>query len=549
MATKKKPKSTGPRTSPRRADASRRAPRKAGQGTAKQAKSAGRKAARKTASKPASKPARKTTRRPATKPARKTTRKPASKPARKTASKPARTRTRKAARTPAAGRTTRKKTYRPAKTSGRRTAKKSTAAGGALKKVRSGGGRQATPSSAAAGKKPATGAQERRLKALHRELEQMRAQRDARAHELEEARARLADAKAQLADAKEPASQESPLTATEPILAATPSREEDAPGAEDAIGQGMKRFQSAESQRRFSRDMRDEGKKIGFVPTMGAFHQGHLSLIEKARSQNDIVVVSIFVNPLQFGPEEDFDRYPRDLARDIDLCRAAGVDAVFQPDVGEMYPEGFTTRITVGPMGERLCGAFRPGHFDGVCTVVAKLIGIVAPHRVYLGEKDAQQVVILDRMVNDLNMDTKLVACPTIREKDGLAMSSRNSYLTPEERAQAGKIHEALRIAQREILVCNTRDPRELAALMRDVIQEGTQIEVQYIEMVDPETLEPRPLLEGRTLIAVRARLGRTALIDNMLINVPGGRMAMTFKTPGCEEGRPGGGPQLKRRR
>jgi pantoate--beta-alanine ligase len=323
---------------------------------------------------------------------------------------------------------------------------------------------------------------------------------------------------------------------------------EHGPAAEEGAGLGMKRFQSAESQRRFAREVREAGKRIGLVPTMGAFHRGHLSLIEKARAQNDVVVVSVFVNPLQFGPDEDYERYPRDLARDIDLCRAAGVDAVFQPETAEMYPPGFTTKITVGAMGTRLCGAYRPGHFDGVCTVVAKLIGIVMPHRVYLGEKDAQQLLILERMVGDLNMDVKIIGCATVREEDGLALSSRNGYLTPEQRLQAAKIHEALRIAQREILVCHTRDPRALENLMREVMEKGTEMRVEYIQMVDPETLEPRAVLEGRTLIAVRAQLGTTHLIDNLLINVPGGRMAMKFKTPGCEEGRPGGGPELKGR-
>jgi len=336
---------------------------------------------------------------------------------------------------------------------------------------------------------------------------------------------------------------------TEPILEkSVPPEVSPGPPLEEGVGLGMKRFQSAESQRRFSREVREAGKRIGLVPTMGAFHRGHVSLIEKARAQNDVVVVSVFVNPLQFGPAEDYERYPRDLARDIDLCRAAGVDAVFQPETAEMYPPGFTTKITVGPIGQRLCGAYRPGHFDGVCTVVAKLIGIVLPHRLYLGEKDAQQLIIVERMIRDLNLDAKVVACATVREEDGLAMSSRNRYLTAAQRAQAPKIHDALRIAQREILVCHTRDPRALEGLMREVIERETELRVEYIQMVDPETLEPRAVLEGRTLIAVRVQLGEAHLIDNLLINVPGGRMAMKFQTPGCEEGRPGGGPELRSR-
>jgi len=291
----------------------------------------------------------------------------------------------------------------------------------------------------------------------------------------------------------------------------------------------MKRFQSAESQRRYARQAREAGKKIGFVPTMGAFHKGHLSLIRKARRQNDMVVVSIFVNPLQFGPDEDFDRYPRDLARDLDLAREAGIDAAFIPEPSELYPPAFSSKVTVGPLSERMCGAKRPGHFDGVCTVVLKLLGIVQPHRVYLGEKDAQQLVVLQRMVADLNVDVKVVSCPTVREKDGLAMSSRNAYLSPEHREQAGRLYEALRMAQREILMGQMRDPAKLESRMRGLITEESEIEIEYIEMVDPETLEPRPVLVGRVLIALAASLGETRLIDNITVNVPGGRMAEGF--------------------
>jgi pantoate--beta-alanine ligase len=290
--------------------------------------------------------------------------------------------------------------------------------------------------------------------------------------------------------------------------------------------EGMKRFQSAESQRRFSRQAREAGKRIGFVPTMGAFHEAHLALIRRARGQNDVVVVSIFVNPIQFGPGEDFQRYPRDLARDLDRAREAGADAAFVPEVEEIYPPGFSTRVTVGPIAERLCGASRPGHFDGVCTVVLKLLGIVQPHRIYLGEKDAQQLVVLQKMVDELNVDVKIVAAPTVREKDGLAMSSRNAYLTEEERPQAARLYKALRFAQREILVGGERDPERLRGRMSEMIREGTAIEIEYLAMVDPETLEDRPTLSGRTLIAVAARLGRARLIDNILIHVPGGRLA-----------------------
>lgn len=290
--------------------------------------------------------------------------------------------------------------------------------------------------------------------------------------------------------------------------------------------EGMKRFQSAESQRRFSRQAREAGRKIGFVPTLGAFHEGHLSLIRRARAQNDLVVVSVFVNPLQFGPGEDFERYPRDLARDLDRARDAGADAIFVPEVAEMYPPGFAARVTVGPIAAKLCGASRPAHFDGVCTVVLKLLGIVQPHRIYLGEKDAQQVVLLQKMIDELSVDVKVVPCPTVREKDGLALSSRNAYLTPTERTAAPRLYQALRFAQREILVGGERDPEKLRARMAERITEATDIAIEYIAMVDPETLEERTTLTGRTLIALATRLGSTRLIDNLLIHVPGGRMA-----------------------
>lgn len=301
--------------------------------------------------------------------------------------------------------------------------------------------------------------------------------------------------------------------------------------AAGAAAPGMKRLQSAESQRRFSRQTRDEGKRIGFVPTMGAFHQGHLDLMRKARGQNDVVVVSIFVNPLQFAPGEDYEKYPRDLARDLDKAREEGVDAVFIPETAEMYPAGFATNISVGPLTEKLCGAGRPGHFDGVCTVVMKLLGIVQPHRLYLGQKDAQQAIVLRRMTEELDVDVKVTVCPTKREKDGLALSSRNAYLSEEERAMAPRLYEALRLAQREILVGGERDPKRLSARMRDHIVKGTTLEIEYLEMVDPESLNPRTVLTGRVLIAVAAQLGPARLIDNLLINVPGGRMAETFST------------------
>jgi pantoate--beta-alanine ligase len=294
-------------------------------------------------------------------------------------------------------------------------------------------------------------------------------------------------------------------------------------------GESMKRLQSAASQQRHSQRERDHRKVIGLVPTMGAFHEGHISLMRRARGQCDRVVASIFVNPLQFGPAEDYTRYPRDLARDIDRASEAGVDVVFIPEVEEMYPQGFTTSVAVGRLATRLCGARRPGHFDGVCTVVMKLIGIVRPHRLYLGEKDRQQLIIIQRMIADLNVDVKVVACPTVRERDGLALSSRNIYLSPEERALAPRLYQSLRLAQREILMTGQRDPQDLRARMEaHILADGAPFAIEYIAMADPETLDEQPKLSGRVLIALAAKLGDTRLIDNILINVPGGRMAET---------------------
>lgn len=303
-------------------------------------------------------------------------------------------------------------------------------------------------------------------------------------------------------------------------------------GSSPRVAGGMKRLQSAESQRRHSQALRAQGRVIGFVPTMGAFHEGHLALLRKAREQCDAVVVSIFVNPLQFGPEEDLDRYPRDLARDLDRARELGVDVAFVPEVAEMYPDGFSTRVAVGVLGTRLCGAARPGHFDGVCTVVLKLLGIVQPQRLYLGEKDRQQLVILQRMISDLNIDVKIVPCATVREADGLAMSSRNVYLDAAERAVAPRLYEALRLAQRAILVGGVRDPEVIRAQMNaHILQDDPPIRMEYTALVDPETFLERSVLTGRTLIALAAAFRSARLIDNILIHVPGGQMAERFST------------------
>jgi pantoate--beta-alanine ligase len=271
------------------------------------------------------------------------------------------------------------------------------------------------------------------------------------------------------------------------------------------------------------RSARQAGKTIGFMPTLGYMHEGHLSLIRAAREECDFVVVSIFVNPTQFGPNEDFDRYPRDLERDLSLCRSAGVDLVFHPSVQEMYPQPFLTQVRVGKITERLCGASRPGHFEGVATVVAKLLNIVRPDRAYFGQKDAQQVAVIKRMVADLNMDEiEIRAMPTVREPDGLAMSSRNVYLSPEERKAATVLYRSLKMAQ-ERVAAGERDLAALREAMRAMIAAEPLASIDYVEIVDVTTLEPIDRLEKQALAALAVRFGKTRLIDNVVLEAPSG--------------------------
>jgi len=270
---------------------------------------------------------------------------------------------------------------------------------------------------------------------------------------------------------------------------------------------------------------RREGRSVGLVPTMGALHEGHLSLIRRARSENGLVVVSVFVNPTQFDDRRDLDAYPRDLATDSRLAAEAGADLLFSPEVTEMYPPGFSTWVEVTGLTERLCGASRPGHFRGVCTVVAKLLTICAPDRAYFGEKDFQQLAVISRMVRDLNLPVDIVACPTVREPDGLALSSRNARLTEAERAQAPVLFRALSAA-RQAVEEGERDPVALAQLVVGLIREAPLADIDYVEVVDAVRLEPLERLEGRCLIAVAVRFGGTRLIDNVVVDVPGGERA-----------------------
>ncbi len=268
------------------------------------------------------------------------------------------------------------------------------------------------------------------------------------------------------------------------------------------------------------RSARRGGRSIGLVPTMGLLHAGHLSLIRRARSENDLVVVSVFVNPTQFGPNEDLLRYPRDPEHDLRLLASEKVDIAFFPAVGEMYPDGYTTYVAVeGPMTRNLCGRSRPLHFKGVATVVGKLFHIAAPHRAYFGQKDAQQAAVVSRMVRDLDFDVEIRVCPTVRESDGLAMSSRNTYLTPRQRADAPGIYAALRDAQAAV-AAGERDARAVIRRITERLSAMRGAQVDYVAVVDAHSLTDVENVAGAVLIAVAVKLGCTRLIDNVRIDL-----------------------------
>lgn len=260
------------------------------------------------------------------------------------------------------------------------------------------------------------------------------------------------------------------------------------------------------------------GRRIGFVPTMGALHEGHRSLIRAARRGCDQVVVSIFVNPTQFGPGEDFDRYPRPVEADMAACNDEGVDALFHPPVSQIYPGGSATTVAVARLTHGLCGAHRPGHFDGVTTVVAKLFNIVQPDAAYFGQKDAQQAAVIRRMVKDLLWPIEIVVCPTVREADGLALSSRNVYLSKAQRQQAVSLSVALLRARDQILAGQC-DVARLVARMREMIEAAGPCTIDYIEIVDAEDLTPLSTACGRCLVALAVRIGDTRLIDNVVVD------------------------------
>jgi pantoate--beta-alanine ligase len=262
---------------------------------------------------------------------------------------------------------------------------------------------------------------------------------------------------------------------------------------------------------------RQSGKRIGFVPTMGALHEGHLSLVRAARTSSDVVVASIFVNPTQFGPNEDLAKYPRSFERDCEMLEREGVDFVFAPSVEEMYPAGAVTWVTVEELSSKLDGRSRPGHFRGVTTVVAKLFHIVEPDKAFFGQKDAAQVAIIRRMVRDLNLPVEIVVCPIVREPDGLAMSSRNAYLDPGQRKQALVLHRSLMRVQ-QMAAAGDRNVSKLIAAGRETFAEENSVRLDYFEIVDPDTLDPMKDLSRESLAAVAAYVGTTRLIDNMLL-------------------------------
>jgi pantoate--beta-alanine ligase len=280
----------------------------------------------------------------------------------------------------------------------------------------------------------------------------------------------------------------------------------------------------------YARGARGEGRVIGLVPTMGALHEGHTALVARARQECSHVIASVFVNPKQFGPKEDYKKYPRNLEKDAEKLAAVGVDALFAPETADVYPDGFRTYVSVEGISERLEGRSRPGHFRGVATVVLKLFEIVEPHFAYFGRKDAQQVRIISAMVHDLNLDTEIVVCPVVREADGLALSSRNAYLSAEERKAATVLHRAL-VAARSELSVGMRDALQLQTVMRRTIEAEPLATVDYAEIVSADTFEPMIRVAQLSYAVLAVFVGKTRLIDNLLIEPsPAGSQEFAFQ-------------------
>lgn len=271
---------------------------------------------------------------------------------------------------------------------------------------------------------------------------------------------------------------------------------------------------TVEETRAQVKEWRKQGLTVGLVPTMGYLHEGHQSLIKRAVAENDRVVVSVFVNPIQFAPNEDLETYPRDLEADTKLCDSTGADLIFHPTPDEMYPEGFSTHIQMDNLTKELCGKTRPTHFGGVCTVVGKLFNIVQPDKAYFGQKDAQQLAIIKRMVRDLNFDIEIVGCPIIREPDGLAKSSRNTYLNADERKAALILSKSIELGK-QLVAGGERDAQTIIKAMTDKINTEPLARIDYVNAVDALNIEPLETLRGEVLIAIAVYIGKTRLIDN----------------------------------
>ena len=281
----------------------------------------------------------------------------------------------------------------------------------------------------------------------------------------------------------------------------------------------MEVVKTVEEVREIVSEWRSQGLTIGLVPTMGFLHEGHQSLIQRSASENDCTVVSVFVNPIQFGPNEDLEAYPRDLNRDMKAVEEAGGDIIFNPEPSEMYPGHFTSFIDTTETTELLCGAVRPIHFRGVCTVVGKLFNIVMPDRAYFGQKDAQQLATVKRFVRDLNFPLDIVACPIIREADGLAKSSRNTYLNPEERKAALILSQSLKKGK-EAIDNGERDSQKVISIIRENLEKEPLARIDYVEVVDFENIQRIARIEGETLVAIAVYIGKTRLIDNFIVNI-----------------------------
>jgi pantoate--beta-alanine ligase len=281
----------------------------------------------------------------------------------------------------------------------------------------------------------------------------------------------------------------------------------------------MKILKTIQEMKEVSAELKSSGLSIGFVPTMGSLHEGHLSLVRRSIIQADHTVVSIFVNPTQFGPGEDFKRYPRDLKKDLEILEKEGVDFVFAPEAKEMYPDGYKTYVEVHELQDKLCGRSRPGHFRGVCTIVLKLFHIIKPDLSFFGQKDAQQAIILKKMIKDLDMDGKIEVLPIVRNKEGIALSSRNEYLSLEERKAALCLSKSLKKA-RSMIEKGERDTEKIIQGMKEVIAEEPLARIDYVEIVEMKELDPFPRIRGETLIALAVFVGKARLIDNTIVRI-----------------------------